>query len=335
MAGKNQILRLIVIDLALRSGQAIHWEELAKRCRYHPQHAAERKVYTEQQETVSEKTIRDDIRFMREHFNAPIPDRNPGRCYRYTDPDFSLFQHPIFMEEVNALQLTVQLLEQFDGLPLSSELQELLHRSAPLKEAANENKLPIVLETPPRTSGGKWLKPLISAITEDRLIQLEYKPFDQDTLAFDQLKPLQIRLYNRRWFLYAHDLNQIEQMLVFPLDRILEVSELNQKHMAGINPSLYCKDLFGVSRAIDSEAQQIIIRVQKPRAHYLASKPLHESLQVVSDSAQAIIFSLHLHINNELITELLHYLGDLEVIEPEQLKLRIAERCKHFLGEKS
>ena len=66
---------------------------------------------------ISLRQIRDDIKYMRDrvYYNAP------GRqCYyRYEDPDFSIFDNELSVEEVNNLRSTIDMLGKFRGnLPM-------------------------------------------------------------------------------------------------------------------------------------------------------------------------------------------------------------------------
>lgn len=70
---------------------------------------------------VSERTIRSDIAFMRDRFQAPIESTKSGG-YRYTDPDWRLPSIPLAEGEVFALLLSARVLTAYSG----SIYQELI-----------------------------------------------------------------------------------------------------------------------------------------------------------------------------------------------------------------
>lgn len=331
----TQLLRLIVIDQALREDRTFHWSALAQRCKDHYSGEGIRRIYhNDDHSAYSERTIRGDIHFMREQFGAPIPKRNPGQCYTYSDKTFTIFQNVRFAEQVQTLQLAAQVLLQFKGLPLGEELENLMSESHNLSTFNDGQRLAVAIDSAPNEEAQRWLAPLFRAIVGKQAIKIGYQPFDSNASTL-QVTPLQLKLFNRRWFLYGITELESERIMAYPLDRIIAVEPAPSK--SAINcPAFdqYHENVYGVTRPFNSQPQHIQIALKKPRAHYLATKPIHPSQTIASQNAYEIVFSYNLHVNRELVAELLHYLEDLTVIEPERLKDEINSACKNFL-EKS
>jgi predicted DNA-binding transcriptional regulator YafY len=97
------------IDTQLRSGQRQTMKSLAQ--------AVER----------SERTIRSDIAFLKDRFDAPIA-WNHTRGYHYTDPNWSLPALPLNQGEVFALTLGAKMLQVYAGSAYYQELKSAVEQ---------------------------------------------------------------------------------------------------------------------------------------------------------------------------------------------------------------
>jgi predicted DNA-binding transcriptional regulator YafY len=98
---------------------------------------------------VSERTIRDDIKFMRDRFDAPI-ESTKARGYYYTDLDWRLPTVPLSQGELFALMLGARMLDAYAGSVYRDELKSAIGRLAErlpvpmavdLQQLAQENVL--------------------------------------------------------------------------------------------------------------------------------------------------------------------------------------------------
>ncbi len=101
--------RHLQIDTHLRSGQRQTMKSLAE--------AVER----------SERTIRNDIAFLKDRFDAPIA-WNKTRGYHYTDPNWSLPALPLNQGEVFALTLGAKMLQAYAGSAYYSQLKSAVEQ---------------------------------------------------------------------------------------------------------------------------------------------------------------------------------------------------------------
>jgi predicted DNA-binding transcriptional regulator YafY len=98
---------------------------------------------------VSERTIREDIKFMRDRFDAPI-ESTKARGYYYTDLDWRLPTVPLTQGELFALTLGARMLGAYAGSAYAAELKGAIGRLAErlpeqvyvdLQQLARENVL--------------------------------------------------------------------------------------------------------------------------------------------------------------------------------------------------
>ena len=78
------------------------------------------------------RQIREDIKYMRDRvtYDAPIkayPMASGKQCYyRYEDPNFTIYNNEMSIEEVNNLRSTIQMLGRYRGTPANAWLEEVI-----------------------------------------------------------------------------------------------------------------------------------------------------------------------------------------------------------------
>lgn len=78
---------------------------------------------------VSERTVRDDLAFMRDRYHAPLKFHRT-RGYHYTDPDWRLPTVPLTTGELFALTLGARMLSAYSGSAYKDQLQSAISQLA-------------------------------------------------------------------------------------------------------------------------------------------------------------------------------------------------------------
>lgn len=81
----------------------------------------------------------------------------------------------------------------------------------------------------------------------------------------------------------------------------------------------------GVSRNSDMAVEQIILRVSNQRYPYVETKPFSEKQRIADYNDQTHTIAFPMRVNRELVAELLSFGADIEVLQPQYLRLQIAE----------
>lgn len=116
---------------------------------------------------------------------------------------------------------------------------------------------------------------------------------------------------------------------ILPLDRIKSMAPAgtpvlpDAQKAEGFDAKAYFRDVVGVSVMHGRKVQDIVIRLKGKRAHYVHTKPLHSSQVILQRKPDSITFKLRLKINPELISLLLSFGSELEVIEPPKLRAEL------------
>ena len=188
----------------------------------------------------------------------------------------------------------------------------------------------------------EFLPFLHEAITNKLVLEIDYKPFEEDvvTLTFH---PHYLKEYNGRWHLLGHaDGREPEYGYNIALDRIQ--SKPRERAKVDYVPAPkhfyddFFKDIVGVTRMKDAQKEHIVIRVRSYYIYRLMdTKPLHLSYAVVRpyaqyDDGEYAVFSVDVVPNNELYGRILQMGAGLEVVSPASVRHEIAQRVHDLDG---
>ena len=90
----------------------------------------------------------------------------------------------------------------------------------------------------------------------------------------------------------------------------------------------YFDDVIGVTVPEGHEPVDVILRVANNRFNYIKTKPLHLSQRIISVEPDFANISINVKINRELITLILSFGPDVEVIAPATLRSMIAKSVR-------
>lgn len=282
---------------------------------------------------ISRRTFQNDLALMRSDrlgYNAPIVVRD-NKYYEYEDPDYSITHLPLNDEGLDALNSALDILRQLQGFPQLASSIDTISKLNEQISRQRENSVPVMdMEYVEGYKGAKFIGEIYEAVRKRQTIIIEYKSFkarQQKTLA---VYPYLLKEYRNRWFLIGEKAsNRVPQVNIFALDRIHSVRvDKSQpfKRCVDFDPEHFFDDTIGVTKGIHDKARRILINIDRQQAPYVESKPFHKS-QVVEQRFQdgGIQISLKVVINNELERLILGYGGHAEVVDPPELRDRIAE----------
>lgn len=290
---------------------------------------------------ISERTLRNDIRYMMDSngYSAPIVKKMNGHraYYYYSEADFSILKLPMNQKEMVQLSDTIQMLSRFKGLPDCSWMEEALVR---FEETFHLNNLPngvVCFAQNPDLKGMKWFSFIYDAIIKKVVLNISYKKF-RGKPYLREIHPYQLRQYNNRWFLIGMDPSLIRKLavVVIPIDRIQDIKQANElifQEYQGMDLDNYFNQVVGVSVNVGAKKEKIIIKADFPAAGYIESKPLHNSQIIVEKTNNYVVFELNLITNYEFETQLLGYLNECIIVKPEKLRQKLIERAEKIVSK--
>jgi predicted DNA-binding transcriptional regulator YafY len=117
---------------------------------------------------------------------------------------------------------------------------------------------------------------------------------------------------------------------IFSLDRIHKLHTTDETFEMPKDWSAedFFKDSFGIIVDSDVEARRIVLKVSAGQANYIRDLKLHESQEEIECNEEYSIFRYRLRPQYDFIQELLWNGGDVEVLEPIELRKEITNIIK-------
>ena len=206
-----------------------------------------------------------------------------------------------------------------DWLMEALSLNNLINESASLRSR-------LLFESEP--SSHRFLKDIIRAIRDERMLEVNYQSFKMDEPRDFLLEPFCLKEYKRRWYLFARDHNGgYKDPHSFALDRMnaMSISEESFTVPKSFDAHNFFSTRYGVLQYEGEKPAHIKLKVCARQANYFRTLPLHASQKETEKNAEYSIFSYHLTPNYDFIHDVLYYGDDVEVMEPEWLRDEITE----------
>ena len=168
-------------------------------------------------------------------------------------------------------------------------------------------------------SSKRWLSIIIDAIKEKRVLHMEYTSFKLGKVPTLHLCPLFVKLYENRWYVYAHRMDD-KTMKQYALDRIDYVAvtdeqfedEPSDEEMASM---AHC---FGHSIYPDIKPRNIYVKASSKAAKFLDTLPLHASQVKIKEDDEGAVYRYYFAPTPDFETKLKAWNGLLEVLPEEE-----------------
>lgn len=324
---KNALIRYRIINRLLRNRKYVSPEEMMEACR---------EVLDKD---ISKRTLDNDLSAMRYDrglgYDAPIKYDHDRKAYYYEDPDYSIDRLPLNDEELSSLSAASVMLEQFEDIELFSEVRGAIEKIVSTMKIRGTRKDNmeidfIEFEKIPVVRGREHLPKLIDAIDHKRVVEIEYQKFGSQYAMQYFVHPYLLKEYRGRWYLIGYN-EYWDEVRVYGLDRINGIVAKHRKKYreSGISPKEYFENVIGITAFEDTDPVKIKLRFSPHQANYLMTQPLHPSQELEEKTKDHVDFSLTVKPNFELISSILGWGSDVEVLEPASLR----DRIKNILKE--
>ena len=223
---------------------------------------------------VSMRQIRDDIKYMRDRvsYNAPIeavPFEGKRCYYRYSDPNYTIFNNELTTEEVTKLCSTINMLGRYRGG--ANRLLEEVISNLELRFGIKTNREHVVaFEQNEQLRGLEFLSELIDSAINHQPLNLLYRTYNGKETNI-VIHPYHVKQYNNRWFLFG---------------LIVKFSKANVPFVpnTSIDFSTRFDDVVGVTIPDDDvQKETVVLKFEPDRFPYVVSKPIHHSQKVLSE----------------------------------------------------
>jgi predicted DNA-binding transcriptional regulator YafY len=275
---------------------------------------------------ISLRQLRYDLAYMTgpDGWDIEFVDELDGKkkIFRYADPNFSIFHQPLNNGQLELITNVVRMLESYTDSTYMGEMADALNTLKMISDDSNKAEKTIGLDLLGNYKGREYKQPLHDAIRAPYALKMHYKSFASQEVTKGDFHPQFLKTYNNRWFLMGCWDQEKEKLTVLPLDRIIKFTPLQRPkyYQMGIDWENYFEDFIGVSKPFDGVKETIHLRFFNDRGKYVETKPLHSSQEPFVFFEEGISETkLHLIVTRELISSLLSFGRDLQVISPNEL----------------
>lgn len=278
----------------------------------------------------SDKTLYNDLRALKDEYDAPIleGDRS-GKPYYYTK-SFSLFG-VLNPTDASLANEAVALIRKMNTLPQFAGLDDVLLKFEQQPGVIGKPQKSVVhFEQNLGYSGLKWLSTIYHAIQENRQVRVVYTHFNKPPIKLD-FSPYLLKEFNNRWHMYGYGAES-EGLNSLALDRIdsLKISDLLRRPDT-TNWEEFLANVIGFTHYANMPLETWQLRVWLPRAYYLETKPLHNSQKIISKTDTYWDFQYQLQWNRELDSAILQLGADVEVLTPEKRRKALARTVRNMM----
>jgi predicted DNA-binding transcriptional regulator YafY len=278
---------------------------------------------------VSLRTVQMDIQLMRSEklgYNAPIIVVDK-KYYTYEDPKYTITNIPLTAQDLSKLNEVVIILQQFKGFSHFQEVDGMIGRLQHKIFTGKHRQSAIIdFEKNENLVGLEHLSPLYEAISNKKVLMLEYQSFKAREGQQFAFHPQILKEYRNRWFVlgYREGFNDTQ---ILALDRIRGFEHLPKSTYidSGLDASFF-EDMIGVTKNAGMRSINVTFLADKAATPYILTKPLHPSQEITEEREDGTVFQLTVLWNFELERELLGFGEKIEVLSPVQLRNAIRGR---------
>jgi predicted DNA-binding transcriptional regulator YafY len=308
--------RLLQIDALLRSGQRQTQGSLA------------------QELGVSERTIRDDIAFLRDRFSAPLAfDRTLG--WRYSEPDWRLPSISLSQGELFALILGARMLEAYGGSAYETELRSSIKRLSErlpeqtwidLQQLADER---ILFRPGAQTLVAPQIwNDLVEASRQSRKVQMRYYTASRNEESERIFDPYLLHIYrgtNPYTIGFCH---QRQSIRWFRVDRIrsLQLLEHSFVRSPDFDPKQHLEQIFQCE--VGGQPIPVEIWFDAPTAPYIRERRWHSTQELEEHLDGSLTLRMQVTGLNELKRWVLGYGKGAITLEPSELVAMVKEEIE-------
>ena len=321
---KNALIRFRIIDKMLRN-------------KYKPfpskkdlREACEESLYGSiRGEHICDSTIEKDLFNMKMDHDAPIKYSKMERGYYYESEDYSINDIPLTEDELHSIKYAVDTLHQFKDAPFFKEFGNAIDKIVDrISVGSSESQMDQFIQFESATSvrGNEFLPLILESIQRKKQLWFLYTSYIKAQEKPRTVSPLFLKEYRNRWYTISYDESQ-KEIRTYALERINSPKIIDKKanYPKDFDAEKYFKHSMGIT-SYKGQTSKILINANPIAARYLKSQPIHESQEIQFENKDHTEFLINLLISEELIRTLLSYGGEIEVVQPKELRKIIEDR---------
>jgi predicted DNA-binding transcriptional regulator YafY len=282
---------------------------------------------------MSRASVKRDLEYMRNRFNAPIEYDRSLNGYRYgkprSGPRYELPGLWFNAAEVQALLTTLQLLTNLQPGLLDGQVKPVLERLRTILGTGDHSWEEVVkrmrIFLPERREGkAEYFSVVAAALLKRTRLWIRHYNRKDDRETEREVSPQRLVHYRDNWYLDAW-CHLREDLRSFAVDAIREarLCDARAKDIAGAELDEYLGSGYGIFAG--RTVQWATLKFTPQAARWVSAQNWHPKQRVRVEKDGAYVLEVPYAEDRELVMEILKYGADVEVIAPAALRARVAE----------
>jgi predicted DNA-binding transcriptional regulator YafY len=263
-----------------------------------------------------------------EVFEAPIVFCRKNLGYYYSNPNYSINSIPLTDSDISSIKEALDLVNNLSGgnrvnERFSHAIQKILATYKEQFPESDTKRKIILTDYVEGAKGYENFNTLFKACKNQNPVSFSHYSYNYREFKAVIVHPILLKEFENRWYLvgYSESHNSIR---TFGLDRIYEPLLLKRKYIDSNEQEVesYCNDIYGVY-PIENQPKQIITFLTSIKiTNYFEAYPIHSSQRPEKNESGSSFFTIDVVPSMELIRLFRSYGKNLEVINPEWLRVQ-------------
>jgi len=292
---------------------------------------------------VSRSTIKRDIEYLRYRLNAPIVWERKDQGYRYGQPEEGVPQYVLpglwFNEsELHALLGMESLLADLQPGLLDRHLEPLRKRIHTLLGRGGHDAQAIarrikITHLAARPVPGNHFTIIMTALLDRRRLRIRHYNRSTAQNTWRTISPQRLIYYRDNWYLesWCHLRNGLRRFAVDAINHIEPLSDKPASEISDQNLDQEFSTTYGIFPG--SQAAQAVLRFSPECSRWVAREEWHPEQQGRLDDQGRYILTLPYSHDTELLMDILRYGPEVEILEPQKLRLKLRELLEQTLKQ--
>ena len=310
--------RFYKIDHLLRDGKGVSFGRLAEAL------------------SVSRATLKRDLDYMRDRFNAPIEYDRATNGYRFgkprAGPRYELPGLWFSATEIYALLTTLQLLGNLQPGELGAQTGALIERLRAILGSGDhswqEVEKRIRIFQPERREGNAaWFSVIAAALLKRSRLFIRHYNRGDDRTTEREVSPQRLVHYRDNWYLdaWCHLRNDLRSFSVDAIQNA-ELRDAKANEVPKADLDAYLSAGYGIFAG--RKVEWATLKFTPKAARWVSAQRWHPDERHRVESDGSYLLEVPYADDRELVMEILKYGPDVEVLAPASLRQRVAELHK-------
>lgn len=226
--------------------------------------------------------------------------------------------------EVDALLFYVKTINQYKEYPIFKDISRAMVKVINSSNISKDRKRLFQIENTlepekhPPLSGIEFIVDLLKAISERKIIEIEYKRFGKES-KIHKIKPILLKEDKLMWYVIGINL-KYDSLITFALDRVLIVNISNETfEEVKFDSKEYFKHSFGITVS-EEDPVEVTISFKVDQGDYLKTLPIHPTQQIIEETNENIIINVTVKPSYEFYSKIYSYCENAKIIAPDFIR---------------